>query len=82
VVSRRRDTSWWFCRLRVVTAAQLFATVEVTEDAREGSNRENVVDQQMAEQGDGPEGRRVVALLLEASGTHTNDESTTMTFLS
>jgi len=50
-------------------AAQLFAAVQVAEDARETRNRENAVGQKMAQQGDCPKGCCVVALLLETSWT-------------
>ena len=69
VVSRRRDTRWWLCRPFVVVSAQLFAALQVAEDAREACHRENAVGQKMAQQGDCPKGCGIVALLLETSGT-------------
>jgi len=51
-VSLRRDSNWWECRPCVAVAAQLFAAVQVAEDARETRHRENAVGQKMAQQGD------------------------------
>ena len=70
VISRRRDTSWWVCHPFVAVVAQPLAAVQVAEDAREAHHRENAVGQKMAQQGNCPKRCCVVALLLEASGTH------------